>query len=60
MIIELERVVEPGSRVDEIITLKHGAGGRAMRRLIENTLTTGFRDVQIDGIRLGAFDDGER
>ena len=48
----------PVAKHDEIITLKHGAGGRAMRRLIENTLTTGFRDIEIDGIGLGAFDDG--
>jgi hydrogenase expression/formation protein HypE len=50
--------LEPVANRDEIITLKHGAGGRAMRRLIENTLTTGFRDIQIDGLGLGAFDDG--
>jgi hydrogenase expression/formation protein HypE len=54
MMIDLAPVVKH----DEIITLKHGAGGRAMRRLIENTLTAGFRDIEIDGIGLGAFDDG--
>jgi hydrogenase expression/formation protein HypE len=43
---------------EEIITLKHGAGGRAMRRLIEETLATGFTDVAVDGVGLGAFDDG--
>jgi hydrogenase expression/formation protein HypE len=43
---------------EEIITLRHGAGGRAMRRLIEDTLTAGFTDAAIDGIGLSAFDDG--
>jgi hydrogenase expression/formation protein HypE len=43
---------------EEIITLKHGAGGRAMRRLIEDTLAAGFTDSAIDGIGLAAFDDG--
>jgi hydrogenase expression/formation protein HypE len=43
---------------EEIITLKHGAGGRAMRRLIEETLAAGFTDGTIDGVGLAAFDDG--
>ncbi len=42
----------------EVISLRHGAGGRAMRMLIEETLTTGFRDTPIDGIGLAAMDDG--
>jgi hydrogenase expression/formation protein HypE len=49
----------PRSRVrDEIITLKHGAGGRAMRALIEGTLAAGFLDNGVDGIGLAAMDDG--
>jgi hydrogenase expression/formation protein HypE len=43
---------------EEIVTLKHGAGGRAMRRLIEETLTAGFVDVPVEGIGLAAMDDG--
>lgn len=43
---------------DDIITLKHGAGGRAMRRLIEETLAAGFTDAAVDGIGLAAMDDG--
>jgi hydrogenase expression/formation protein HypE len=43
---------------EEIITLKHGAGGRAMRRLIEETLSAGFTAPTVEGIGLAAFDDG--
>jgi hydrogenase expression/formation protein HypE len=43
---------------DELVMLKHGAGGRAMRRLIEETLVTGFVDQPVDGIGLAAMDDG--
>lgn len=43
---------------EEIVTLKHGAGGRAMRRLIEETLTAGFVDLPVEGIGLAAMDDG--
>lgn len=43
---------------DEIVTLKHGAGGRAMRRLIEETLAAGFTDAAVEGIGLAAMDDG--
>ncbi len=45
------------AREDRIL-LKHGAGGRAMRRLIEQTLAAGFTDMPVDGIGLSAFDDG--
>ena len=38
--------------------MKHGAGGRAMRRLIQDTLVRGFIDVPVDGYGLGAMDDG--
>ena len=43
---------------DALVMLKHGAGGRAMRRLIEETLAAGFRDGEVDGIGLEAMDDG--
>lgn len=47
------------TRADErIVTLKHGAGGRAMRTLIEGTLARGFLGDGADGIGLSAFDDG--
>jgi hydrogenase expression/formation protein HypE len=43
---------------DALVSLKHGAGGRAMRRLIEDTLAAGFVDAPVDGIGLAAMDDG--
>ena len=44
---------------DEHVTLKHGAGGRAMRMLIEETLAAGFLDGdRPDVLGLAAFDDG--
>jgi hydrogenase expression/formation protein HypE len=43
--------------VDERITLKYGAGGGAMRALIEQIFATGFGDVP-GGIGLSAMDDG--
>jgi hydrogenase expression/formation protein HypE len=43
---------------DEVITLKHGAGGRAMRQLIEQALAAGFVDLPINGVGLSAMDDG--
>ncbi|UCC75186.1 MAG: hydrogenase expression/formation protein HypE [Gemmatimonadota bacterium] len=43
---------------DEIVTLKHGAGGRAMRTLIEETLAAGFIEGDGGAIGLAAFDDG--
>jgi hydrogenase expression/formation protein HypE len=42
----------------ETISLKHGAGGRAMRTLIEQVLTPGLADLPVDGIGLTAMDDG--
>jgi hydrogenase expression/formation protein HypE len=41
-----------------VVTLRHGAGGRAMRRLIVETLAAGFLDSEIDGVGLAAMDDG--
>jgi hydrogenase expression/formation protein HypE len=43
---------------EELITMRQGAGGRAMRMLIEDTLTAGLTDLPVDGRGLAAFDDG--
>lgn len=43
--------------VDDRITLKYGAGGGAMRALIEQIFASGFGDVP-NGIGLSAMDDG--
>jgi hydrogenase expression/formation protein HypE len=43
---------------DAIISLRHGAGGRAMRRLITETLAAGYPPAPSDAIGLGAMDDG--
>lgn len=40
------------------VAMKHGAGGRAMRRLIQETLTQGLVDLPVDGFGLSAMDDG--
>ena len=48
----------PVTAREELITLKHGAGGRAMRRLIEETLAQGFTSDVVDGFGLSAMDDG--
>ncbi len=42
--------------LDERVAMKHGAGGRAMRALIEDVLASGFGEP--DGTGLGAMDDG--
>jgi hydrogenase expression/formation protein HypE len=52
-----DRTPGPGSR-DERVTLKHGAGGRAMRRLIQDTLAAGFLADESNRLGLAAFDDG--
>jgi len=44
--------------LDERVSLKHGAGGRAMRALIEQVFVEGFADAPVDGIGLAAMDDG--
>ena len=44
--------------LDQRISLKHGAGGRAMRALIEGLFVNGFAETPVDGIGLGAMDDG--
>ena len=38
--------------------MKHGAGGRAMRALIEQVFLGGLGDAPVDGIGLAAMDDG--
>lgn len=43
---------------EDRVLMKHGAGGRAMRRLIEETLAAGFAEMEVDGVGLSAFDDG--
>jgi hydrogenase expression/formation protein HypE len=43
---------------DALITMRHGAGGRAMRMLIEQTLAAGFAELPVDGIGIAAMDDG--
>jgi len=43
---------------DERVTMKHGAGGRAMRELIERTLAVGFLEGDTDQVGLAALDDG--
>jgi hydrogenase expression/formation protein HypE len=48
----------PTPLVDDRIGLKHGAGGRSMRALIEQVLAPGFADDGPDRIGLSAFDDG--
>ncbi len=47
----------PGAS-DRLISLHHGAGGRAMRRLIEETLVPRLATLPIEGIGLRALDDG--
>jgi hydrogenase expression/formation protein HypE len=44
--------------LDQRISLKHGAGGRAMRALIEDVFVKGFAETPVDGIGLSAMDDG--
>lgn len=41
----------------ERVALKHGAGGRAMRMLIESVFVEGLA-AQVDGVGLAAMDDG--
>lgn len=48
----------PLPRLDDRITLKYGAGGRAMRALIEQLLAEGFTHDRPGTVGLGAFDDG--
>ncbi len=45
-------------RVEDRVTLKHGAGGRAMRALIEQVFARGFPSAPGEEIGLAAMDDG--
>ena len=55
----MSTIVTSGARTgSELVTLRHGAGGRAMRRLITETLAAGFADLPVEGIGLAAMDDG--
>ena len=47
-----------GPLVDERVSMKHGAGGRAMRALIRQVFAEGFAQAPVDGIGLDAMDDG--
>ncbi len=47
-----------GARVDETVALKHGAGGRAMRALIEEVFAPGLPEMKVEGVGLAAMDDG--
>ena len=44
--------------LDERIGLKHGAGGRAMRALIQEVFLNGFAEATVDGIGPAAMDGG--
>lgn len=44
--------------LDDRVGLKHGAGGRAMRALIEHVCLAGLGTPEIDGVGLAAMDDG--
>jgi hydrogenase expression/formation protein HypE len=44
--------------LDEKIALKHGAGGRAMRQLIESVFLKGLSELPFEGVGLSAMDDG--
>jgi hydrogenase expression/formation protein HypE len=46
------------SVLDERITMKYGAGGRAMRTLIQEVFLSGMTAPASDEIRLSAMDDG--
>lgn len=49
----------PPPRVDDRISMKYGAGGRAMRALVESVFAAGFAGPDPEGVvGLSAFDDG--
>ena len=43
---------------EDRVEMRHGGGGRSMRKLIEEVFARGFADAPFDGIGLGAMDDG--
>ena len=54
----VEQAADRGPREGGVIAMKHGFGGRAMRRLITEVLSAGFVDIPVDGYGLAAMDDG--
>lgn len=50
--------MNPRTAHESKITLKHGAGGRAMRTLIEAVFVNGFASTSPDEVGLAAMDDG--
>jgi hydrogenase expression/formation protein HypE len=50
--------VSPRSFSEDRVTLKYGAGGRAMRGLIRDVFLRGFEAEPADGVGLASFDDG--
>ncbi|HSF14946.1 MAG TPA: hydrogenase expression/formation protein HypE [Vicinamibacteria bacterium] len=46
------------ARIEETVGLKHGAGGRAMRALIEEVFASGLPEMRVEGVGLSAMDDG--
>jgi hydrogenase expression/formation protein HypE len=44
--------------LDERVAMKHGAGGRAMRSLVENVFLRELAEFPVDGFGLSAMDDG--
>ena len=44
--------------LDDTIGMKHGAGGRAMRALIEQVFAPGLPPMKVEGVGLSAMDDG--
>ena len=55
---QMTREAGRDARDGGVIAMKHGFGGRAMRRLIGETLAAGFVDIPVDGYGLAAMDDG--
>ena len=50
--------VAPRRPQERIVTLMHGAGGRAMRALVEGTLAAGYPSGDVESVGLEAMDDG--
>src|SRR5688500_6646898 len=50
--------IAPRRPPERIVTLMHGAGGRAMRALVEGTLPAGYPIGDVEAVGLEAMDDG--
>jgi hydrogenase expression/formation protein HypE len=48
----------PPDKAGKTVGLKHGAGGRAMRTLIEQVFVPGLPEMKVEGVGLDAMDDG--